>query len=254
ERLANYVRPDEMHQAFNFHFLVTPWSAGELRTAIARSLAATEFVGAPTTWVQSNHDVVRHASRLGLAETGKGPNGIFATDAQPDADVGLARARAVTVLMLALPGAAYLYQGEELGLPEHTALPDAVREDPAFARTKGKEAGRDGCRVPIPWESGAPAFGFSPNGKSWLPQPAVYGELAPDRQRGFEGSKLEMYRAALRLRRELGLGRAALAEVPRTDPDVLHLVSTTPRGRRVHVLTVTGGPGVDLPGGWRVLL
>ncbi|MGO1834148.1 MAG: glycoside hydrolase family 13 protein [Actinomycetaceae bacterium] len=254
ERLANYVRPDEMHQAFNFHFLVTPWSAGELRTAIARSLAATEFVGAPTTWVQSNHDVVRHASRLGLAETGKGPNGIFATDAQPDADLGLARARAVTLLMLALPGSAYLYQGEELGLPEHTALPDAVREDPAFARTKGKEAGRDGCRVPIPWESDAPAYGFSPTGRSWLPQPAAYGELAPDSQRGVEGATLEMYRTALRLRRELGLGRAGLAELPVADENVLALTATTADGRKVHVVTVTGGTGFELPAGWGVLL
>src|SRR5690606_28371607 len=131
-RLARYVRPDEMHQAFNFHFLTTRWAAPALREAIARSYAENDAVGAPTTWVLSNHDVVRHASRLGLDETGKGPNGIGADDPQPDAELGLRRARAATLLMLGLPGSAYLFQGEELGLPEHTTLDDSLRQDPAW--------------------------------------------------------------------------------------------------------------------------
>ena len=169
----------------------------------------------------SNHDVVRAASRLGLAETGKGPNGIGAEDAQPDAELGLRRARAAALLMLALPGSAYLYQGEELGLPEHTTLPDDLREDPAWFRTDHTEKGRDGCRVPLPWEADAPGFGFSPTGASWLPQPADWGSFALDAQKGVPGSTYETYRTALRLRRDLRLGTGSLAWVDGL-PDCAH--------------------------------
>src|SRR5699024_2331578 len=113
-------------------------------------------------------------------------------------------ARAATLLMLALPGSAYLYQGEELGLPEVIEIPDRLREDPRH-RNAGVP-GRDGCRVPMPWQKEAPGFGFSPTGAGWLPQPAEFGPLAVDQQRGVEGSTLELYRRALRLRRELRLG------------------------------------------------
>ncbi len=213
ESLARYVRPDEMHQAFNFDFLCTPWDAARLRASITGGLNSSDAVGAPTTWVMSNHDVVRASSRLGLAETGKGPNGIGAEDAQPDADLGLRRARAAALLMLALPGSAYLYQGEELGLPEHTTLPDDVREDPTFHRTGGEEKGRDGCRVPLPWEADAPGFGFSATGATWLPQPAQWAPFARDAQEGVPGSTLELYRTALRLRRDFELGAGSLAWV-----------------------------------------
>ncbi|WP_434056548.1 glycoside hydrolase family 13 protein [Georgenia sunbinii] len=214
DRLARYVRPDEMHQAFNFEYLVTTWDAPALRAIIRRSFAANDAVHAPTTWVLSNHDVVRHASRLGLAATGKGPNGIGAEDPQPDAELGLRRARAATLLMLGLPGSAYLYQGEELGLPEHTTLDDSLRQDPAWWRTGHAEKGRDGCRVPLPWEAGKPALGFSPTGRTWLPQPASWASLAADVQRGQDDSTLELYREALRLRRELQLGHGGLALLP----------------------------------------
>ncbi|BDZ43236.1 hypothetical protein GCM10025865_25350 [Paraoerskovia sediminicola] len=212
-RLARYVRPDEMHQAFNFSFLTTGWLAAPLRTVITASLNASDAVGAPTTWVLSNHDVVRHPSRLGLAEPGLRPNGIKATEPQPDEELGLRRARAFTLLMLGLPGSSYLYQGEELGLPEHTQLDDAVREDPAFFRTQGEEAGRDGCRIPVPWEADAPGLGFGPSGRTWLPQPESYRRYAADAQRGVEGSTYEMYRSALATRKELDLGAGTLAWV-----------------------------------------
>lgn len=211
-RLARYVRPDEMHQAFNFSFLTAPWDAARLRTVVDVSLATMDAVGAPTTWVLSNHDVVRHASRFGLAEIGgKQLNGIAATDPQPDAELGLRRARAATLLMLGLPGSAYVYQGEELGLPDHTALPAEVRQDPSFFRTAGAEPGRDGCRVPLPWVGGAPGNGFGPTGRTWLPQPDVYADLAADRQYGAAGSTYEMYRTALELRRAEKIGTAGLA-------------------------------------------
>ncbi|UNX53523.1 glycoside hydrolase family 13 protein [Georgenia sp. TF02-10] len=258
ERLARYVRPDEMHQAFNFAFLIAHWSAEELRGCITRSYRANDAVGAPTTWVLSNHDVVRPASRLGLPVTGKGPNGIGAEDVQPDRALGLRRARAASLLMLALPGSAYLYQGEELGLPEHTALPDAVRQDPAFARTGGAEKGRDGCRVPLPWAATEPGYGFSPTGATWLPQPADWAGYAVDAQTGRAGSTLELYRSALARRRELGLGAGTLSWLPehRTD-DVVALVNAPAGGPErpdVLVLANLGEQPVALPAGARLLL
>ncbi|MEU9419676.1 glycoside hydrolase family 13 protein [Streptomyces sp. NPDC048272] len=188
ERLALYVRPDELHQAFNFRFLNCPWDAVAMRVVIDESLAATASVGAPTTWVLSNHDVVRHVTRYGGGAR------------------GLARARAAALLMLALPGSAYVYQGEELGLPEVTDLPDAVRRDPAFHRGSGQDGLRDGCRIPIPWSGEAPPYDFGPGG-SWLPQPADWAGLSVAAQTGDPHSTLELYRAALELRRALpGLG------------------------------------------------
>jgi alpha-glucosidase len=220
ERLARYVRPDEMHQAFNFEYLEAAWSGPVQRQVIDASVAANAAVGAPTSWVLSNHDVVRHASRMGFPVGTPRPRGIGADDPQPDAALGLRRARAATLLLLALPGSAYLYQGEELGLPEHTTMPDEVRQDPAWFRSGHTTRGRDGCRVPIPWEADAPSYGFGPTDASWLPQPPVWAEYALDRQRGVAGSTYEMYRTALRLRRENALGTGALAWRD-TDADVL---------------------------------
>ncbi|MFF1528574.1 glycoside hydrolase family 13 protein [Cellulomonas sp. NPDC058312] len=250
-RLARYVRPDEMHQAFNFAFLATGWDAPALRSVIAASYAVNDSVGAPTTWVLSNHDVVRHASRLGLADPSSRPNGIAAEDEQPDAELGLRRARAATLLLLGLPGSAYLYQGEELGLPEHTALPAEVRQDPAFFRTNGAERGRDGCRVPLPWHAEAPGFGYSPTGDTWLPQPAEWAAYAADAQDGVEGSTLELYRAALRLRRSerLGTGGAAWDAAFAAHADVIAV-----RNRDVLVVANLGSAPVALPEGAEVLL
>ena len=260
ERLARYVRSDEMHQAFNFAFLTQPWEASALRATIAESYAVNDSVDAPTTWVLSNHDVVRHASRLGFAEgAASGPNkGIGPQDPQPDRELGLRRARAASLLMLGLPGSAYLYQGDELALPEHTTLPAESREDPTFHRTGGEERGRDGCRVPIPWEAGTPAYGFSPTGESWLPQPDDWDAYAVSSQRGDAGSTLELHRQALRLRREYGLGTASLADEPQLAGagGVLALVSSDPAGERpdVLLLTITGTEPVELPAGWSVVL
>ncbi|GEL46087.1 alpha-glucosidase [Cellulomonas hominis] len=250
-RLARYVRPDEMHQAFNFAFLATGWDAPNLRKVIAASYAVNDSVGAPTTWVLSNHDVVRHPSRLGLPVPGSRPNGIGHGDDQPDEVLGLRRGRAATLLMLGLPGSAYLYQGEELGLPEHTALDDDLRQDPAFFRTGGAERGRDGCRVPLPWSAAEPGFGYSPTGATWLPQPASWAAYAADAQDGVPGSTLELYRAALRLRRDelLGGGGAAWEPAYADEPDVIAV-----RNRDVLVVANLGSAPVALPAGAEVLL
>jgi len=248
DRLARYVRPDEMHQAFNFEYLDTPWIAERLRKVIDSTTAANAAVGAPTTWVLSNHDVVRHATRLGYPVGEPRRIGIGADDPQPDAPLGLRRARAASLQMLALPGSAYLYQGEELGLPEHTTMPDEVREDPAWERSGHTERGRDGCRVPIPWEADAPSYGFGPADASWLPQPASWAEYALDRQRDVPGSTYELYRSALRLRAQHGLGDGSLEWLD-TTPEVLAF-----RNSGVLVLTNFGAGPAELPAGAEVLL
>jgi alpha-glucosidase len=251
ERLARYTRADELHQAFNFDHCVSPWRAADQREVITTSVDGSAAVGAPATWVLSNHDIVRHASRFGYPPASRGLGGIGPADEQPDAVLGLRRARAATLLMLALPGSAYLYQGEELGLPEHTTLPGHVRQDPAWFRTNEQETGRDGCRVPIPWEADAPGFGFGPTGSTWLPQPEVYGELARDRQEGVSGSTLEMYKAALRLRRELGLGRGDAVDWVEE-----HCGEQSLGLRRGGLLVLVNfdGPALTLPEGAEVVL
>jgi alpha-glucosidase len=248
ERIAAYTRPDEMHQAFNFEYLQAAWTAPTQYAVITRSLAASKVVDAPTTWVLSNHDVIRHATRLALPIGVKAPRGIGAEDPQPDPVLGLRRARAASLLMLALPGSAYVYQGEELGLPEHTTMPDEARQDPTFRRTGGEQKGRDGCRVPIPWEADAPSYGFGPTDESWLPQPAVWAELALDRQRGVAGSTYELYRAALRLRAEHGLGTGTLAWVNAGEDQLAF------HNGGVQVLTNFGASPVPLPAGLTPLL
>jgi alpha-glucosidase len=242
ERLARYVRPDEMHQAFNFNYLMAAWTAADQRTAIGSSLAGVEPVDAICTWVLSNHDVVRHASRLGYEPGYSTQGGIGADDPQPDAALGLRRARAATLLMLSLPGSAYLYQGEELGLPEHTTLPDDVRQDPTWFRSKHEVRGRDGCRVPVPWQGDAPAYGFSPTGESWLPQPLDWSRFAADRERGVPRSTLSLYTEALRLRRTHGLGRGTLTWSG--DDDLVDF-----RNGNIRVITNFGPVPAPLPPG-----
>ncbi len=245
DKTALWVREDEMHQAFNFPYLSTPWNAAELREVIDESLRAFPGVGAPSTWVLSNHDVVRHASRLALtAENpqghGIGPN----SPGKPIADVGLRRARAATTVMLALPGSSYLFQGEELGLPEVVDLPDDARQDPTWFRTGGERYGRDGCRVPLPWKSDAPAFGFSPNGEAWLPQPTDWAGVARDVQRADGSSTLSLYRSLLAERRTHQLGAGKLEWLDGFGDDVVAF-----RNGSVRVVANLGAAPVELPAG-----
>jgi len=163
-------------------------------------------------------------------------------DAQPDVELGLRRARAATLVMLALPGAAYVYQGEELGLPEHTTMPDGVRQDPTWLRSGHQHRGRDGCRVPIPWQADAPSYGFGPGPLSWLPQPASWHDYALDAQQGVPGSTFETYRAALRLRRAHALGAGSLAWAEGWGPDVVALANG-----EVFVLANLGSEPIELP-------
>ena len=203
DRLAMYVRPDELHTAFNFNFVRAAWDATELRDTVDESMAATALVGAPTTWVLSNHDVTRHATRFGrLDHTGGGvaDEERVRPDTPIDPVLGLRRARAAALLLLALPGSAYVYQGDELGLPEVVDLPEDVLADPIWERSGHRVRGRDGCRVPIPWTRTGPSLGFGTGGP-WLPQPDSWTDLSVEAQQGVAGSVLELYRTALALRR-----------------------------------------------------
>ena len=248
ERLAAYVRPDELHTAFNFNFVRAAWDAAELRRTIDESRAATAMVGAPTTWVLSNHDVTRHATRLGrLDRTGGGVADAerVRPDTPIDAELGLRRARAAVLLMLALPGSAYLYQGEELGLPEVVDLPEGVLADPIWERSGHTVRGRDGCRVPVPWTREGPSFGFG-GAQPWLPQPADWGQLSVQAQEGVTGSTLELYRSALRLRRGL---HGQTMEWAATDGDLLHLTRPMDEGATLHCVVNLGDGPVPLPPG-----
>ena len=180
EAVSQYVRPDELHLAFNFTLLWDPWDAAALRETIDHTLDALGAVGATSTWVLENHDVPRVATRYGGGEAGE------------------RRARAAALLLLALPGTAFVYEGQELGL-EEVDLPDELRQDPVFHRTRGRRKGRDGCRVPVPWTEEPPAYGFS-TGEPWLPLPAHWGAKSVEAQEGDPRSTLELYRAALALR------------------------------------------------------
>ncbi|GAA0387956.1 glycoside hydrolase family 13 protein [Microbispora corallina] len=184
EDLALYVRPDELHQSFNFAWLEAPWSATAFRKVVDDTLRS---MSSPT-WVLSNHDVVRHVTRYG--------------EGSLNPSAGVARGRAALLAMLALPGSAYLYQGEELGLPEVKNLPPEARQDPIFSRSNGEVLGRDGCRVPLPWSGTEAPYGFGPGG-SWLPQPADWADLTAERQAADPSSTLWFYRHALSTRREL---------------------------------------------------
>jgi alpha-glucosidase len=219
-RFARYLRPDEMHTAFNFDFMARPWDAASLRESIATTLAAHGPVGAPATWVLSNHDVTRPVTRYGRQDTS------FAFSAKrfgtpTDLDLGRRRARAAALLTAALPGALYLYQGDELGLPEVEDLPLETLQDPMHFRSLGVDPGRDGCRVPLPWSGTAAPYGFSPDGTTsptWLPQPEAWAGLTVEQQAADPGSVLQLYRDVLARRRsEPSLGDGHLTWLESSD-------------------------------------
>lgn len=200
ERIADYVRPDEYHQSFNFDLLTAPWSATEMRRAIVRALESSDRSGSAPTWTISNHDFMRPATRYGLRpEVNPRTWPVTGPVSALDSALGLRRARAAILLLLALPGSTYMYQGEELGLPEVWDLPEEVLTDPVWTSSGGAQRGRDGCRVPIPWAAGQTALGFS-EGAPWLPMPESYSELAVDRQLSDPSSTLILVREALAAR------------------------------------------------------
>jgi alpha-glucosidase len=219
-RMAKWVREDEYHQTFNFGYLETPWERNALEKVVVESLREFGNVGAPSTWVLSNHDTIRHTSKYGVPSIPLHGQGIGPDSEQPDEAMGLRKARAASAFMLGLPGGAYIYQGEELGLPEHTMLEGKYRQDPTWFRTNGEKVGRDGCRVPLPWEAnGGPSFGFNTTGKSWLPAPASFKRYARDVQEGVAGSTLELYKRLIKERKEFALGSGEFRFAPEYSSD-----------------------------------
>jgi alpha-glucosidase len=250
ERFARYLRPGVLHSAFNFDFMASPWTATALRASIEQTLEVHERVGAPATWVLSNHDVTRPVTRYGREDTA------FAFDTKrfgtpTDLALGTRRARAAALLAMALPGAFYLFQGEELGLPEVEPIPSDRIHDPMHERSGGIDPGRDGCRVPIPWSGDTPPYGFSRVAiEPWLPQPDDWATLTAAAEEANPDSMLALYRAGLSLRRErpeLGSGSLAWLDL---GPDVIafrrgdHFVSVT---------NLSGGP-IELPTSDRIWL
>ena len=209
ERLPLYLRPDELHTAFEFEPLHVTFRAEPWRKVVEQGLAAAEVSGAPSAWVLTNHDVVRQATRYGreqpeLRASNEEQRARFGVD-PVDHALGRRRARSAVTLTQALPGVAYLYFGEELGLEEVEDLPAERRRDPIHARSGGTDPGRDGSRVPVPWSGDAPPFGFSPPGagEPWLPQPAAWAALSVAAQEQDPGSTLQHYRRLLAARRAL---------------------------------------------------
>ncbi|WP_159794068.1 glycoside hydrolase family 13 protein [Puerhibacterium puerhi] len=225
DRRARYASPAGLGQAFNFDLLEADFDARQFRDVITFNLGLADVSGSSTTWVFSNHDVVRHATRYGLPPRGAGTEKHgkqWLLDGGPedqlDRELGLRRARAATLLQLALPGSSYIYQGEELGLHEVADIPDDARQDPTYFRSAGAEVGRDGCRVPLPWDTDGASLGFG--GPAQLPQPAWFRRHAVSVQEADAGSTLNLYRRALRLRAELQCDEA-LEWLEAGDPDVL---------------------------------
>jgi alpha-glucosidase len=241
-----------LHTAFNFDFLICPWDEQRLRQSIEATLAVHARVGAPATWVLSNHDVTRVVTRYGRADTS------FAFAAkrhrvQTDLVLGYRRARAAALLAAALPGSLYIYQGDELGLPEVEDIPAYQRTDPMHFRSGGIDPGRDGCRVPLPWSGGLPPYGFStgePAAASWLAQPSNWAGLTVKAQLADPASMLNLYRQMLTVRRaEPDLRDHSLHWLP-AEPGVLAFA----RGRAFGCLVNLSGSPVQLPPHQRLLL
>jgi alpha-glucosidase len=251
ERFVRYLRPDELHTAFNFDFLACPWEPGPVRTSIEGALAAHAPVDAPATWVLSNHDVTRPVTRYGRADT----RFSFETKragTPTDLARGTRRARAAALLAMALPGSMYVYQGEELGLPEVENIPPDRRQDPMWHRSGGVDPGRDGCRVPIPWSGAKPPYGFSPNGKAhlWLDQPVDWAPLSVEAETGNPASMLSLYRAGLHVRREAPWGVGSELRWLEYGDEVIAFA----RGDRFLCIVNFGPEAVELPAGVDVLL
>ncbi|HEX3749528.1 MAG TPA: glycoside hydrolase family 13 protein [Streptosporangiaceae bacterium] len=238
-RTTRYLRPGELQTVFNFDFLRCPWDAAELRQVIEATLASHRRVEAPATWVLSNHDVIRNVTRYGRADTSFDRPG-YRIGEPTDLVLGTRRARAAALLSLSLPGTAYIYQGEELGLWEVEDLPDEARQDPMWQRSNHEHLGRDGCRVPLPWSGDGPPFGFltSTGGlageSSWLPQPSSWASLTVESEAADPHSMLSLYRHALQVRhREPAFTTDAFAWLPgpggalsyRRGPDVTVLIN-----------------------------
>ena len=222
-RHSIFVASDQLDMAFAF--MQVPWDAARWRRSIDIWRRALKPPGTEPSWMLSNHDVVRQVTRFG------------------GGNLGLSRARAALLLVLGLPGQVFMFQGEELGL-EEVDVPGEERQDPVFLHSAGRQAGRDGCRVPLPWRRGQPNAGFS-SAPPWLPMPDGWDRYAVDAELGSSGSMLQHHRRALALRRRLARQLPVLLEWCPAPPDVVayrrgRLVVACNFGRRPAALQVGG--------------
>ncbi len=189
DRVPRYANPNSLGQSFNFDLLEADFNPQHFYEIVTHNLELAQQSDSSSTWVLSNHDVVRHPTRYGLPTVGRTEEGkpaerqggawLHSGGVEPELDRGrgLRRARAATLFMLGLPGSSYLYQGEELGLHEVVEIPPEQRQDPRFINTDGEDVGRDGCRVPLPWTAEGTSLGFGSNG-AHLPQPDWFADYA----------------------------------------------------------------------------
>ncbi len=250
ERLARYLAPDEIHTAFNFEFLKVPWDAG-LRQVINETLEVLAPVGAPATWVLGSHDELRLATRYGREDSSSAVGA--SADIPSDLELGTRRLRAAALLMLALPGEAFIYQGDELAVPSADDIPDDKLQDPIWERSGRTVRGRDACRVPLPWSGQVPPFGFSPDGATaepWLPQPAAWADLTVEAQASDPDSTLNVHRRALRLRHEIRAFRTDDFAWRESPEGVLDFG----RGPEVRCVVNLSGEPITLDPDWEVLV
>lgn len=223
--VALFIRPDEMHLAFNFRFLKSPWGAEIFGRAITESLEANSAVQATTTWVTDNHDNLRSSTRYALQGELQGhyvPT-LVGGGVDADFDLGQKRARALAILLLSLPGATYIYNGQELGLPNVNDLPDDVLQDPIFLRTAGENRGRDGCRIPMPWTGDSVPYGFSTTADTWLPMPHDWQKFTVEAEDKDATSTLNLYRSMIQLRKKFSALRTGRVSVLGWSGEVLKL-------------------------------
>lgn len=251
EIVALFLRPDEMQLAFNFRFVKAGWDAARLKEAITESLAANALVGAPTTWVIDNHDTPRSVTRYGaeLALAGDYVPGTMNQGPEGEVDIerGLIRSRAMALLLLSLPGAVYLYNGQELGLENIDDLPEEALQDPIWERSGRTNRGRDGCRIPMPWGGSSPPFDFT-TGEPWLPMPTHWAVKTVAAQSMESQSLLNLYRRAIALRKQIPALRGGDLNWVADDPSLLHL-RRSDQGRTVDVIVNLGQTPIPLPVG-----
>ena len=249
ENIYKYASPDELGQAFNFDLLLAEFDAATYREIVTRNVASATKNGSSSTWVFSNHDQVRPATRYGLPigsniTAFKNSNG---TSLPLDVERGINASIAAQMFALALPGCTYIYQGEELGLPEALEIPESEIQDPQYLKNHKVDKGRDGCRVPLPWTSNGSSFGFG-SGGAHLPHPAIFSQYSVEAESGREGSPLEIFRKALALRKEL-VAPESMEWIDTGNENVLHFA----RPNGWHCITNFGFTSYPIPAGLSVL-
>ncbi|WOI54689.1 alpha-glucosidase family protein [Parvularcula sp. LCG005] len=198
QRSMEYTSPQHLHTAYNFLFLENaPLTPRLIRSAFEDWSSDDAW----PSWSFSNHDVIRVRDRWG------------------GQDASIEFAEMLLGLLMTLRGTIFLYQGEELGLPQ-AYVPFDKLQDPEGIRFWPESLGRDGCRTPIPWRTGVQNAGFS-SAEPWLPVDPRHEEISVEYQEQFEDSTLNKTRQFIEVRSEnpaLRLGTIRFLDVP--DPAI----------------------------------